>query len=355
MGKPDVAVVGLGPAGSLMAWKAAEAGYSVRAYDFQKSYTKPCGDAVIVKDEYEDLLRKSESIDGIVTRHIIEVSGYGSRIIEHGSPAWYIVDKTRLVGYFREQALSHGAEIAYGTMDPNVELGNVVVDARGPYAHLADKDSYIMTYRVFVKVDSWDSDTALLYFETEKSGLAWIFPSYRGENIVNAGGGLKGESLSRVKDYVKNFLKKRFGNGFEIIEEKAAPIAVYSEVEPVSNGIIRIGEAGGLINSAGGEGIRMALISALHASNSLSYEDPVKAYLRLVKPLVKESLLTRRLLRSVERVEARQASRLLFNLPEVFWREFLRGNMSYLLLFRSFIVKPRVGFEALRVLLSSRS
>lgn len=355
LGEPDISIVGLGPAGSLLAWKAAEAGYRVVAYDLQKTYTKPCGDAVIIREEYEDLLKASSSITGRVKRHVIEVSGYGGKIIEHEAPAWYIVDKTKLVEYFKEEARVNGAKIVKKAVEPHDRLANIVVDARGPYAHIDDNKTYIMTYRVFVETDSWDNDTALLYFETKRAGLAWIFPSYLGENIVNAGGGIKGGSLPEVKKYVHGFLKQHLGGDFKVIGEKAAPIAVYSNVNPVVDGVIRIGEAAGLINSAGGEGIRMALLSSLIAYESLSDPNPLKRYRELVAPLVKESLLTRRLLRSIESIEPERGARLLYDLPDVFWKGFLRGNTSRMLLLRSFIVKPGVGIEALRVLLSSRS
>lgn len=354
MGKPEIVIVGLGPGGSLLAWKAAGKGYRVRAYDFQKTYIKPCGDAIIIREEYDDILRRSGSISGTVKRHIVEVPGYGVKTIEHERPAWYIVDKTRLVGFLREAAEAEGAEIRIRHADPLREKGWVRVDARGPYAH-PRRDTYIITYRVLARVDSWDQDTALLRFETRRAGLAWIFPSHMGDGIVNAGGGLKGSSLAEVKSYVKRILGERFNGKVRIIDERAAPIAVYSRVEPAGDGVIRLGEAAGLINSAGGEGIRMALLSALLASRSLDSADPVREYSRLVAPLAGEARLTRRLLRAIENLEPERGARLLYMLPDSFWRGFIAEGASIRLLLKTFSAEPGVGLEALRALLSSRS
>lgn len=355
MGSPEVAIIGLGPAGSLLAWKAAEAGYRVRGYDLQARYGKPCGDAVIVVEEYEGILRGSGSIAGTVSRHIVEVAGYRGRVIEHRGPAWYIVDKPRLVSYLRGQAAVHGAEIVKAHGDPyRVEAG-VVVDARGPYAHVSERGSYLVALRLLVEVDSWGEDTALLRFDPRGPGLIWVFPSHIGGSIVNAGGGYKGVGVEDVRRRVLGYLKERFKGPLKILEEKAAPVAVYSRVEPAAGGVIRLGEAGGLINSVGGEGFRMALLSALRAYESLQSPDPARRYARLTEPLARESLLTRRLLRAVEGLEAGEAGRLLHGLPPVFWRGFLEGRMSYRLLARSLIARPQIGLRALRALLSSPS
>lgn len=351
----DVAVVGLGPSGALFAWMAASMGYRVVGYDFQRIYRKPCGDAVIVNREYEALLRRSNSITGVVRRHIIDIDGEKIVEVNHSRPAWYIIDKTEFVGYLREAALSEGVHIIYRSMKPESVKKRVAVDARGPYAHSPSKNTWVMAYRALVKNDAWPEDTALLRFETTSSGILWIFPGNR-RGIVNVGGGVKGATISEVKRYIMSMVREKLGVDAEVIEESVAPIAVYSKVDPVKEGIVRLGEASGLINSAGGEGIRMALLSALRTKEILAkgLEEFNDRYPSIIQDLVSEAILSRKLLYTMEKARPGLGRKILAGLPVSFWRGFLRGELSRTLIARSLINRPRTALLVLRALLSSQ-
>lgn len=331
-------------------------GYRVVGYDFQRTYRKPCGDAVVVNREYEALLRRSNSITGIVRRHIIDIDGEKTIDIDHSRPAWYIIDKAGFVDYLREAALSEGAHVVYKQVKPESVGGHVVVDARGPYAHSSNRNAWIMAYRALVKSDAWPEDTALLRFETTSSGILWIFPGNR-RGVVNVGGGVKGASISEVKRYIISIVRERLGSNAEVIEESVAPIAVYSKVDPVRGRVVKLGEAGGLINSAGGEGIRMALLSALRTKEILAegLEGFNSKYPSTIRDIASEAILSRRLLYAMERAKPGLGREILTGLPVSFWHGFLRGELSRTLIARSLISRPRTALLVLRALLSSQA
>ena len=348
--KADVVVAGLGPGGAIAASELTLSGFRVVGLDPLRSYRKACGDAVVAREEYESVLRKSDSIRWKISRVRINVNGEEVRTIKFNRPVWYIIDKGRLVNYLREIVEAEGGQIIHKTFIKNIIKSDIVIDARGPYAHPPPK--HILAYRYIVKTKDWDTDTVLLNFLPDKSGLFWVFPSHHGENYVNIGGGFKNTNIFNTKNFILKYIKLQF-NEFRIISESGAPIAVYSEVEPVNGNILRVGEAGGLINSAGGEGIRMALLSGMAAGRALDFKDPAYYYRRAVRRLAREARLSRILLRVVEASPGDLGSSLLRGLPEFFWRSFLSGELSIGVVLSAVLSSPRIASIVARSLSSS--
>ncbi len=348
--KADAIVAGLGPGGAMAAAELALRGFRVVGLDPLRSYRKACGDAVVAREEYDGVLRKSNSIRWRIRRAIINVMGEEAYTIEFDRPVWYIIDKGRLVGYLREVVEAEGGRIIYKIFRKNIVKTGVIIDARGPYAHPPSK--HILAYRYIVKARDWDADTVLLDFLPDKSGLYWVFPSHHGENYVNIGGGFKDTDVIDTKNLILNYIKRLFKE-FRIISESGAPIAVYSDVEPVNGNVLRVGEAGGLINSAGGEGIRMALLSGMAAGRALESEKPPHYYRRAVRRLAREARLSRLLLRTVEASPGDSRSSLLKRLPEFFWRSFLSGELRIGVVLSAVLSSPRIAGIIVRSLSSS--
>ncbi len=348
----DVTIAGLGPAGAIAAWRLALMGYRVRGIDPQRSYIKACGDAVVSHPTYNDILRRSGSIKEKVRNFLISISFKIIKEIKFQEPIWFIIDKKKLVNYLRGTAEAEGAIIEKGVINIKKQSKEYIIDARGPYAN--PPTSFVFAYRIIAKVDSWNREEVLLNFIPENSGLTWIFPSSRGERFVNIGGGIRNESLTNIRKIIIKNAKKQFGE-LEVVEEAAAPIAVFSDVKPIDNNIIKIGEAGGFINSAGGEGIRLAMLSGLAAAKAFNYDNPISAYNNLTKQYVKEAVFSRKLLKIINRADPSIASKILDSLPPVFWSEFLRGRLSYSLVIISAFLSPPLVTHVLKALSSSQS
>ncbi|MCE4619945.1 MAG: hypothetical protein F7C33_02875, partial [Desulfurococcales archaeon] len=258
----------------------------------------------------------------------------------------------RLVDYLREVVEAEGGQIIYKTFRRNIVKSSIIIDARGPYAHPPSR--HILAYRYIVETRDWETDTVLLNFLPDRSGLFWGFPSHHGENYVNIGGGFKNTDVVDTKKFILNYIKLLLKE-FHIISGSGAPIAVYSDVKPVNGNVLRVGEAGGLINSAGGEGIRMALLSGMAAGRALESGDPPFYYRRSVRRLVREARLSRLLLRTVEASPSGSRSSLLKELPEFFWRSFLSGELGIGVVFSAVLSSPRIASIIARSLSASLS
>ncbi len=343
----DAVVVGLGPSGAAALLAAAREGLRVVGYDVQESYRKPCGDAVTMHPAYNRLVESSGSVVSRVNRYVIMIEGSEAHSVTTGSEGWYIIDKRALVAYLRESAIAEGALIRKMYVRDLRSLGSrYVVDARGPYRHRV-KSETILVYRGIARTDGWDDDTALLDFLPSRTGLFWIFPAADG--FVNFGAGFRGWPFHETRREAIARLESATGS-FEVVEERGAPIAVFAKEEPVGEGVLRVGEAGGFINAAGGEGNRMALLTGLYAGRSLSSPDPVKEYSRRVSGLVAEALLSKLLLRVTMALSPGDASRLLSLLPRSFWEGFLTGRLGLDLLIRSGVEAPELAVHLLKSL-----
>jgi len=341
----DFTVAGLGPAGSMAAYELARRGYRVEGYDFQARYRKVCGDALTIREDYRRLVEEAGVILTSVRNYSVGVEGEEVAYVSFSSDNWHIIDKGGLVSYLRSLAEAEGAILHKGRA-PSPRGEGIYVDARGPYAHFSGRSSvHVMVYRGLARVPagSWDPESALLDFVPGEAGLFWVFP--HDEKTVNFGAGFRGRSLSYSKGVSLRKLAELVGE-FEVVDEGAAPIAAWAPVLLVDSNIVKVGEAGGLVNSVAGEGNRLALLSAQALGEAASTgRSLVPEYHRLVGPLAAEARLSRVLLRVVE--SAPGGGEILQHLPGWFWRRYLMGRLDLDVVLGVFVERPELALITL--------
>ena len=326
-----VRIAGLGVSGSALAMFLAERGFQVEAYDPSGFYSKPCGDAVSVRPWISRLLYDLDTVITGVRRYTIMINGRKIASVEYSSDNWLIIDKHRLVHSMRRQAEKLGVRLIRGNASPpcGCTRGCFCVDARGPYAH--KRSTWILTVRHILEArDRWNPEEALIDFLPEMGGLYWAFPASDDGRLVNAGAGWMGGRFESSRKLSLERSKQVLGS-FEVIDEKAAPIAVFSPIRLASKGSFAVGEAAGLVMSTSGEGNRPGLESARALAESLeSSEDLDEAaqyYTEKVKPLVSEARASRIGLGIALRFPG-LFKRVARGLPVEFWRDYLSSRLT---------------------------
>ena len=323
-----VTVIGLGPAGAMAAYQLARRGFNVEGIDIQKRYVKACGDALTIRPAYQGIVEESGSMVTRISEFTIMIEGYSVYDASIKPAPWYIVDKSRLVGFLRDLALAEGARLRLGTIARIKRAENVTVDARGPLAHEPIGEKHVIVYRGISKVRGWDPSHVILDFLPSRAGLYWVFPADDSGRLVNFGSGFWGGSFAEARKYSLDRLRRDLGEPV-IIDEKGAPIAVWAPIELSGNGRLRVGEAAGLVNSLSGEGNRYALLSGMLVAEAIGRnpEAPGAVYWRLASRLAAEARLSRLLLSLVAALGSRGRT-LLEGLPGWFWKEYLTGRVS---------------------------
>lgn len=351
----EIIIAGGGVAGSYLALKLTEAGFKVIVFDPQKRYKKACGES-IPNDSLPAMLSKEMNLDlNYINEFKILVNGMPAKSLEFKKPLWKIIDKWGLVNELRSLSKDQGAKYLYTTVNPkkiNKKEG-LVIDSRGPYSN---KD-FIVALRVIAKIP-WKENLALIDFQPNKGGLYWIFPHKK--DVVNAGGGFIKANIKSTTNYIINYLKKvAQDKNIDIIDIRAAPIAITRRIIFHDNNIVKIGEAAGLINSTSGEGIRHALLSSYKLYETLvhcneDYKCIARKYKQGLKEIKREVLLSRKMF-YIALKNPDNLRELFSALPESFWNNYLSGKINSSLLLTKNIASINVlrtlGFKNLLNLL----
>jgi flavin-dependent dehydrogenase len=319
----DVAIYGLGVAGATLAYLASRAGFRVVGLDMSPVYRKACGDVVTLRGYTWELLRTTGSVLNIVRRFEVRVGGVEVAYLDLG-PVWAIVDKPKLVNTLRSMAVVEGARVTVGKGVPGAGAGSIVVDARGPYAH--NPKGSVQTVRLIAKA-RWEGDLALVDFDPDNIGFYWVFPL--GDGRVNMGSGFKRVGDGRLlKLLTLRYYRRLTGEDPIVLDVRGAPVAVEAPVRLVENGVYRVGEAAGLVNSTSGEGNRYAIHSAIALARAISQGKGVGGYRELLGGVLDEVTLSRLLLRLVEKLGSRASTKLLESLPREFWAYYFKGRLT---------------------------
>jgi flavin-dependent dehydrogenase len=259
----QIAVVGSGVAGSVFAVLAKRLGYDVEVYDMARNYVKPCGE--VVPAILLDLLKSRniplpEVVDSISTFEFYDAHGRLIRRIERDEAVWLSIDKKKWVERLR---VMHGGIRVETIRDPGrlAESYSLVVDARGPFS---SKGRKIVVWRAYGLGDDYKG-RALLVFSRKPFGLAWVFSS--GQRL-NIGGGFIG--VKNPRELSLKLLHKVAN--VELIKgtDAYSLVTVMPSISLLkARKIVAIGEAAGLIQSLGGEGIRPAVESAIALVDAL--------------------------------------------------------------------------------------
>ncbi|MCE4628109.1 MAG: hypothetical protein F7C34_03050 [Desulfurococcales archaeon] len=306
-------------------------GAEVTAYDTSPVYTKPCGDALTLRPW---LRRLAEEMDAVVTSVesvTIRVEGQVAEEIDFGGSVWYIIDKHSLVRRLREEASRLGASIRRGRAEPPCRCRGecVCLDARGPYAH--SRATWVFASRAIARLsEPWNRGHALIDFYPRRGGLYWVFPASDDGRLVNLGAGWLGEAPDKALRDALRIARGELGR-LEVVDRRAAPIAVFSPIRPAGPSTIRLGEAGGFINSSAGEGNRPALETARIAAQAVSRasgpDEAIRGYREGTRGLVSEMRASRIALRLAVAAPS-LFSRALRGMGRGFWEKYLRAELS---------------------------
>ncbi len=329
MSRPDVTVVGLGLAGSLTSLRLAELGFNVVAYERAPLYSKPCGEQLTLDPIASKVANEFDVVKTVVDRVEVFIDGrYVTTVDMRPNSKWAIIDKPRLVMTLREQALGHGVTIVRGAWNGKAE--GLTIDSRGPYA--GSYDDEVLAVRVLSKVKSWDPGLAWLDFRPGEGGLYWVFPYDDSGKIVNAGAGFIGlKDARRVQGLTERYLRSRVDDNEEPLEVKGAPIDITSRPTLERGGLIKVGEAAGLVMAWSGEGNRPAILSAEYLARAVgaAWDDRasiIEEYSRLASELMATAILSRLMARIS--LKSKALGRLLERMPHWTWERYVKQELT---------------------------
>ncbi len=316
--QPEILVIGAGPGGSTAAWALAQAGHDVLLVDGAEfPRDKTCGDGLTpmaVRTLRQIGVLPQVEAAGAARIDRVFISGpLGVSAImpfaDHQPGASYalVLPRFKLDEILRRHAVGGGAEYLGGVRVGQIErqadhvvavrgdtpAGVIEIRARhvviavGANMGLLKREGFI-THRprfiraarayydnVFIEADRYD-----FYFDLELlPGYGWVFPT--GDGRANIGVGILPVFWSTRKPaavLLEEFIARRSKEGVLRGIRRASPIKGYplridypAQRTAGANWVI-VGEAAGLVNPVTGEGIDLAMESALIAARTL-HED----------------------------------------------------------------------------------
>ncbi|MET1101708.1 MAG: hypothetical protein ABWW69_04440 [Pyrodictiaceae archaeon] len=334
--RDKVIICGAGVAGSSLAYiLTTRLGGKVdlEVYDILKRYLKPCGEAVPTRTL--SILSAHGLPEPRILNHIKRFILFdGKEVIREldvDKPLWVIIDKRDWIEKMRSNINIKGVasrDTCKGRED------SLMFDARGPFA--ASPETTIVATRYYIELEKWPSDTVAFSFLFGRVfGLAWIFPHGA---YINAGGGYIG--IKNPETYALRYISSMIGSivgerEVKIVDKRSSLITVKPRVRLVDekHGIVRVGEAAGLVLSLGGEGIRPAILSAIAASNSLEVGGGKLVfypgrYKTLLHELIGQVRLHRILVEVFSRTGSKLPKRILKKTPSSILIKWFNGELS---------------------------
>lgn len=312
----DVLIVGGGPAGSALAYHLSKANIKtivVEAEQFPRD--KVCGDGVspIALKELHDIgitqteaFKKANAIEkvGLFLENdqtFIELEKpdelpFHARIIPRIELDYMVYNAAKSAGaQFIENARVTDYKVTVNKVITTYKKGKsekqitskLIVGADGSRSVIGrklrgtmpDPAYQLLGLRSYFKNVNGPKNRVDVYFSKENfPGIYWLFP--KGEKGANVGMAMIfktcPQQASEVRKCFSNFidsnpdLKKRLGKGKAIEKIQGWPITFYNSENPIiSNRVMLIGEAAGLINPLSGDGIQYAVLSARWASEDI--------------------------------------------------------------------------------------
>jgi len=302
--KYDIAIVGTGPAGSLLAYEMALAGWSVLLLEKKKlPRKKPCGGG---------LTQRALDLIPFDIQALIENHAYTACMRVNLQPVFsqtrpdpvvHLVMRDRLDYFFAQQAAKAGAVLKERTrfLSLSGQAGDLtlhtssgvfharfVVGADGVYSRVARALNLPLRYRVMpaleaelaVPPDVHQRFAGAICFDfgVIAGGYAWIFPK---KDHISAGVLVRRRSANRLKPLLMKYLHQNgLLNKASIFSLRMHPIPCrphrnnrYGE----ARGLV-VGDATGLVDSVTGEGLYYAFKSTRIAAAALN-EHPSNPHL----------------------------------------------------------------------------
>ncbi len=341
----DVAVVGLGPAGSTASYLLKKGGMDVLAFD-KESFPryKPCGGCLSKKvDGLLDLDFKSvveRTVNGAVFTHAFE----RELTILSDETVGYMVQRDRFDALLMERARESGVEVKTGegvrsfedkgsyigiTTTKGSYSARCIIGADGPFSIVARTFFPELKRRKGLSIEGEAEATPDLLERLKTSvwidfgyiphGYGWVFPKEKTLSIGVAG--LEDE-IEDIKGYFEGFLKGCGLNRLRFFKIKGWVIPAFTEEGGciAKNRVVLVGDAANLVDPFLGEGIYWAIKSArIVAHELLDMWDTGIVYDNIQKMIDKE---IGREFRASSRV-----ANLVYGYPDL-WYEILESKPS---------------------------
>ncbi len=384
MNRYDVIVVGGGPAGLSAAYAAASGGLRVAVFERSKEigypihtsggswiadlkkqeipdrYIHPIKRGIFLSPKaradffYEDPVSCILDVRGLYQYLAVKAARAGAHIFTRAAVAGALVENGIPIGVFLNPP-SRGDFFAPLLIDASGMAGVLATQfgLRGPYPRFG------LGAEVDVVNDEWPAETIALLFGSiaGPAGYGWVFP--HGDGRVRIGIGIiKPDTSSEPRELLNNLLKKReiAGLPFQtsgIIESHVGSLPAMPPLRHASaNGLMIVGDAGAMISTLLGEGIRFAIaigqmagkISVLaHAAGDFSVRF-LKQYdtewRREYGRLFEIGHLVNKRLSTYDDAKWDQKISLLAKLPASAVPPFLRGEFGSAKIFRTLFSHP---------------
>ena len=386
----DIAIVGTGPAGSLLAYEMARAGWSVLLLEKKKlPRAKPCGGG---------LTQRALDLIPFNIQALIEERAYTARLRVHlqpvfsqtwPDPAVHLVMRDLLDYFLAQQATGAGAVLQEGTRflslsgpagdltlhtSSGVFHARIVVGADGVYSRVARALNLRLRYRVMpaleaellVPPDVLRRFTGAVCFDfgVIPGGYAWLFPK---KSHISAGVLVRRRSARCLKPLFMDYLTQNgLHRNASIRSLKMHPIPCgphrknrYAE----ARGLV-VGDATGLVDPVTGEGLYYALKSARIAAGTLqryppNQELPALQYNQILKTDLESEVLQADLLARILYRWPRFSNQVLKRFGHKIGAKHIavyRGAMDYRQLCRyvlsprglAYLLRPSQGTDPLR-------
>ena len=175
--------------------------------------------------------------------------------------------------------LNDGSEIGY----------KYIVFADGALS-MSHKDLKVVKSKMALGIEAYipsnrtDIKSVNIYFDYLKDGYMWAFP--HGDTVCFGAANLFNKDI----DYKKLFIDFLDDLGVEYggVDFVGAflPYGFIVPQEKLPDNVMLVGDAAGFADPISGEGLYMALLSGVHAAESLQTDHPKKTYLKTVKPII---------------------------------------------------------------------
>jgi digeranylgeranylglycerophospholipid reductase len=296
----DVIVVGAGPAGSMAARFAAEAGVSVLMLEKDRDVGYPVRCAEAINKAGVEMFIKPDPkwITAEITKFCFIAPNGKEVVIEFDSVQGYVLER-RIFDYeLAKQAANAGAEVitrayVYDVIKENLPTGQaggkvcgvkveyrgekidiyakVVIGADGTESRVgrwAGIPTYIdfrdmeSCFQVTVSDINVEPDTLYFYFGQKVSpgGYFWVFP--KGPDTANVGLGVSGDQGKKKSalSYLNDNLEKLFPDA-PILTQVAGGVPCSITLSKISvEGIMLVGDAARQVNPLSGGGIASGMI-----------------------------------------------------------------------------------------------
>ena len=284
----DVIIVGGGPSGSMSAIEIAKAGYSVCILEKDRDIGMPvrCGEAIGYTGLTQFFSPKSEWIASEIKGANLIAPGGIKLNIPFRDETGFILNR-RIFDYDLSRiAVSHGAEVytksyvkeliiendfikgvVLNHLDKEVKMkAKLVIGADGIESRIGrwgniktsvkmkDMESCVQYSVANINVES-DQMTMYVGQEYAPGGYLWIFP--KGDGFANIGIGISGKYSKNksAKKYMDDFILQNYPDVSILTTVCGGVICSKPHKNPISNGLMLVGDAAHQINPMTGGGI----------------------------------------------------------------------------------------------------